>query len=327
MRRVYAFLASKRFAVFNFLLLTISLVIIRLFEIKTLAPVSIALFLLFVNLLFCFIKNRGFKRRTMTVFHLFLLLFLLSSAYGSLFFFFGFLELAEGQMEMKGYQRYVKGILHRNELDDLAIYQDKIIARFYDDYVTDLNSLIRVHQRDNGAKKEREFRISYLSPFEWKGYSFYLHRDRGYAAYLRYKKDGRIKEGFVDFPDYAHFYNHQKNDFVIPEEGMRFVAELFIKDNIRGKGKWELRYPEDVSLKIERGAEVYYLKPGERVKLKDDGSLEFLDVRRWTDYVIYYNPVGKLLGVFGIGAFVSLLIHYTPGFIRGLGYSKIKNND
>ncbi len=306
-RRVYGFLASKRFAVFNFVLFAISLVVIRLFDKKTLAPVSIALFLLFVNLLFCFIRSRGFRRRTMTIFHLFLLLFLLSSAYGSLFFFYGFLELAEGQMEMRGYQRYVKGILHENELDRLAIYQDEIIARFYDDYITDIKSLVRV---DDG-RGERSFVLSPLRPFVWKGYSFYLHRDRGYAVRLRYKKDGMTKEGFVDFPNYAYFYRHQKNDFTIPGEGMRFVAELLIKDSIRGNGEWELRYPEDVSLKIERGAEVYYLKPGEKIRLTDDGSLEFLDVRRWTDYVVYYNPVGKLLGVFGIGAFVSLLVHYV----------------
>ncbi len=318
--RFYGFLASKGFAVFNLLFLTINLILVRLFNIKNLIFVSVALALLFVNLLACFIRNRGFKRWTMTLFHLLLLLFIASSAYGSLFFFYGYLELAEGQFEKMGYQDYVKGPLHKNTLDEIAIYQDKIMASYKDDYNTDLKSFIRVYKKRGGGFEDDEIGavVSPLDPFMWRGYSFYLHRDRGYSAAFLYEKDGRKKNGFVDFPNYISFPERQKNGFTIPGEGLSFWAELKINDSVERKGVWGLRYPRDISLNIERGGENYSLKPGAKATLKNGASLEFLGISLWTNYVIYYNPVGKIMGLLGLGAFIALLIHYMPGFVRTL---------
>lgn len=318
MGKVYDLLASKGFAVFNFLLLSGNLLILRLFDIKTLFFVTIALVLLFFNLLFCFIKNRGFRRRTMTLFHIILLLFILVSAYGSLYYFYGYLELAEGQIEMKGYQKYVKGILHKNALDEIAIYQDKIVARYKDDYPTDIKSFIRVYEKGGEGFEDNEIGvvISSLDPFRWRGYKFYLHRERGYSAALLYEKDGRRKEGFVNFSNYASFPEAQEGYFSIPGEKIAFVAELKINDPVERKGIWELTYPEDVLLTIERGGEDYSLKQGEKVTLKNSARLEFLGISLWTNYVIYYNQVGRVMGALGMGAFAVLLVHYMPGFFR-----------
>ena len=70
---------------------------------------------------------------------------------------------------------------------------------------TDIKSFIRVYEKSGDGFEDNEIGvvISSLDPFRWKGYKFYLHRERGYSAALLYEKDGKRKEGFVDFPDYA----------------------------------------------------------------------------------------------------------------------------
>ena len=317
---IYVFLASRRFTVFNLIFLLINLAVLKLFDIKTLLFVTLSLCALFINLFCCFIRERGFRRWTMTVFHLFLLLFLLLSAYSSLYFFFGYLELAEGQMEANGYQKYIKGLLHKNVLKGISIYQGKISAQYKDDYNTKVKSLVRVYTKDERGRivGAESIVISPLKSFRWKGYSIYLGRERGYSAHLLYKKDGLKKKGFVDFPSYAVFPERQKNDFTIPGEGIAFVGELNIGDRIKKEGLWELGYPEKVSLRIERGGEEYTLRRGDEVALKNGARLKFLGVPLWTDYVIYYNPLGKVLAIIGLGAFLSLIVHYSPLFLKAI---------
>ena len=96
------------------------------------------------------------------------------------------------------------------------------------------------------------------------------------------------------------------------------MTELKINDPVERKGIWELSYPEDLLLSIERGGEDYSLKQGDKVTLENSARLEFLGLSLWTNYVIYYNQVGKVMGSLGMGAFIVLLIHYMPGFLRTL---------
>ncbi|MFQ5560829.1 MAG: hypothetical protein ACE5FU_09625, partial [Nitrospinota bacterium] len=92
-------LASPRFTIFNFIFLLLNTLLIKPLEVESLGFISLAVSLMFVNLLFRFIKKKGFSTFPLGLFHLALLIFIGALGAGSLFYFYGYMELAEGQKD------------------------------------------------------------------------------------------------------------------------------------------------------------------------------------------------------------------------------------
>ncbi|MFQ5559678.1 MAG: hypothetical protein ACE5FU_03710, partial [Nitrospinota bacterium] len=221
-----------------------------------------------------------------------------------LFYFYGYMELAEGQKD--GVQRMVQGVFHKNRLEGVLFRQGPLSIRYNGKELVEMKSSL-VLESPEGLKVSAD--VQFLQPFKWSGYDVYIHRERGYAVELEYTDQLKRKRGFVDFPDYIRNPSKQTKYFDIPGEDLGFVGSLNIPEGLVKKGKWALEIPENASLTLERGGEEFTLNPGASAQLKQGGSITFLGISRWANYVIYKNSFGIVLAGSGLLAVVALFCH------------------
>jgi hypothetical protein len=151
--------------------------------------------------------------------------------------------------------------------------------------------------------------------FERSGYRFYTSSNKGYAAVLAWRgQDGAAIQGAVHFPSYPLYDWKQENHWTTP-------AGQALKLAFRGGTAADPERDWSLDSRTARGELVIetadgidtVLSPGQRLRL-DGGQLEFVSVRMWMGYRIFYNPWLRWFFAAAIVAVLGLAWHFCARF-------------
>ena len=265
--------------------------------------IAIPLLVLAVNLLFAMVYNPRIRQNSgLLMFHICLLALVLLAALGQLTSMKGRVEIVQGQaFDSEQVTVVQRGPWHSLQaLKQLRFVQGDIQV----DYTEGLRrGATRSQLQVNGEP----FVVGDNRAFFAHGYRFYTTSNKGYAAMLSwFGENGQTIRGAIHFPSYPLYDWKQDNQWLTPAGQllkMKFISALqpepdtsWMLDSRRAAGM----------LQVESAAgAIQTLKPGQRITLQG-GELEFVEVRMWMGYSIFYNPwlawffAASIVGVLGL---------------------------
>ncbi len=264
---------------------------------------AIPLLVLAVNLLFAMVYNPRIRQNSgLLMFHICLLALALLAALGQLTSMKGRLEIMQGQVfDSKQVTVVQQGPWHSLQALNKIVFEQ---SDFQVDYSQGLR---RGATHSQLLVNGESFVVGDNLPFNHQGYRFYTTSNKGYAVMLAwFGKDGKAIQGAIHFPSFPLYDWKQDNQWFTPAGqllNMTFISNKQVALN----ESWQLDSSQaSGSLQIETAPGVQQiLKPGQRLKLQG-GELEFVEVRMWMGYSVFYNPwlvwffAVSLVGVFGL---------------------------
>jgi hypothetical protein len=127
--------------------------------------------------------------------------------------------------------------------------------------------------------------------FEQDGYRFYTSSNKGFAAMFAWHGEGgEVTRGAVHFPSFPLYDWKQENQWTTPVGQllkMKFISRLQADVN----NNWQLESRlAGGSLVIETADGLQQTLTSGQLIVLDSGQLEFIGVRMWMGYSIFYNP-------------------------------------
>ncbi|MBN4063239.1 cytochrome c biogenesis protein ResB [Cardiobacterium sp. AH-315-I02] len=264
---------------------------------------AIPLLVLAVNLLFAMTYNPRIRQNSgLLMFHICLLAMVLLAALGQLTSMKGRVEIMQGQVfDSKQATVVQQGPWHSLRALNKVDFEQRHFQVNYS------QGLRRGATHSQLLVNGESFVVGDNLPFNHQGYRFYTTSNKGYAVILNwYGKDGKTSQGAIHFPSYPLYDWKQDNQWFTPAGQllkMSFVSAIQPQTDT----SWQLESSQAAgSLQIEAATgKQQVLKVGQRIRLQA-GELEFVEVRMWMGYSIFYNPwliwffAVSLVGVFGL---------------------------
>ena len=274
--------------------------------------IAAPMLLLGVNLCAAIVAQPSFKRHAaLLVFHLALAALAILAAAGQLTFLKGRVELTTGEAFGGELLHREQGALHRSRLDDVLF----VNAGFEIDYAPHLKrgeTRNTVRWRDE-AGVERAAVIGDQAPLLIHGYRFYTTPNKGFAALLVWRKDGRAQRGCVHLPSYPAWHNVQAADWTPPGSSERITFRLQMEPMADAERAWRLRLPATHRLEIEAAGVRHGLAPGETLEI-GGGALRYEGLTTWMGYSVFYDWTLPWLLAAAIVAALSLGWHFWQRF-------------
>ena len=263
------------------------------------------LLLLGLNLMAAVATNGVFRRNTpLLVFHLALITIVLLAAAGRLTYLKGGAEVTEGEAFV-GLKDSEAGPLHRWRIDRVHFINEGMEIDYTPGPVR-VSTVSRVRWLDaQGIERRGEARDN--TPLVQHGYHFNVTANKGFAPVLLWQPTlGAAVAGAVHLPSYPTKAEAQtatwrpgtvKDDIWL----MLPINETLIPADKASR----FRLPTDQTLVVRQGEGRWELRPGERVQLPE-GVLEYLELRTWMGYQVYYDWTVPWLLAASVVAVLSL---------------------
>lgn len=291
-KAIYGWLGGLLFTLFGLLVLGIA-VGWMLWYPETSSRILILPFsLLSLNLLLAILLNPLFRRQLpLLIFHLALLSILLLVVAGRLTYLKGRAEVSEGSEFQGQLVSSETGIWHAGGISDLRFINEGFEINYIEG-PRRTYTYNRVSWQD-AEGKERTAVIGDQVPLILEGYRFYTTHNKGFAPTFRWypDSDGGVLVGDVHLPPWPANELRQTLEWKPPgnpEPIWLFLSfdEVILDPDAPSR----FRPPEQHVLVVREGesGERYELRPGEQVEL-DSGRLEYLGLRSWMGYRIYYD--------------------------------------
>lgn len=263
--------------------------------------IAVPLLILAVNLLAAIVFNPRVRQNSgLIMFHLCLLTLALLAALGQMTSMQGRVEIAQGAVfDSAAVTITRKGPWH--SLSDLR----KIKFQQGDIQVEYAPGLSRGMTKSQLLINNEYITIGDNLGYKKSGYRFYTTSNKGYAAILAwYGEDQPVIHGAVNFPSFPLYDWKQENQWSTPTGqllNLKFISDISADNN----NNWQLNsQAARGQLIIEQANGIQKtLRSGQRIQL-DGGQLEFIEVRMWMGYGIFYNP---WLSWFFAASFVGVL--------------------
>ncbi|RKZ69310.1 MAG: hypothetical protein DRQ44_03235 [Gammaproteobacteria bacterium] len=265
--------------------------------------IALPLLVLAVNLLAAIAVNPRIRQNSgLLIFHICLLALVLLAALAQLTSMKGRVEIVQGQVfDSEQVTVVQRGPWHSLQaLKQLRFAQGDIQV----DYTENLR---RGATRSQLTVNGESFVVGDNRAFFAHGYRFYTTSNKGYAAMLSwFGENGQSIQGAIHFPSYPLYDWKQDNQWLTPA-GQLLKMKLISSKQTQPDNSWQLDSRKaSGSLQIELASgKQQTLNAGQRIEFQG-GVLEFVEVRMWMGYSIYYNPwlawffAASIVGVFGL---------------------------
>lgn len=307
-------IASLKLTLAGLVLLTLACVIVYHQATPVALLLVVPLGLLAVNLIAAIATTAKLRTQLpLLVFHLSLLAIIVLVGVGRLTYLKGHLELADGVPFAGTLTGEERGPLHFGGIDRLAFVSEG----FSIDYAPTVKREATRNQvawQDEAGRWRRQV-IGDQTPLVLKGYRFYTSFNKGFAPTFGWTPgDGEPLLGAVHLPAYpAHEYR-QANTWTPPGSAQAVWVMLsfdeLILDPARRSG---FRPPRDYRLIVRVGDRRHELRPGDTLPLAD-GRLQFLGLRSWMGYTVFYDWTLSWLMAASALAVLSLAFHFWRKF-------------
>lgn len=247
------------------------------------------------------------------VFHLSLLAIVLLVAAGRLTYLKGHVELADGvpfEGVLTGEER---GALHFGNIAGLTFVSEGFTIE-YAPTVKRGATRNQVAWPDAEGRWQRQV-IGDQTPLVLQGYRFYTSFNKGFAPTFRWTpRGGEPMVGAFHLPAYPmHEYN-QARTWSPPGSGEELWFMLSFDELILDPDRpSEFRLPTDYRMVIRIGERREEMKPGDSVDLAG-GRLEFMGLRAWMGYTVFYDWTLSWLAAASVAAVLSLAFHFWRKF-------------
>lgn len=270
---------------------------------KSVMWIALPLIVLAANLFAAIVFNPRIRQNSgLLMFHICLVSLAMLAAMGQLTSMNGRVEIVQGQAFDSEQVTIVKqGPWHSIEnLEKLLFKQGDIVVQYSAGFrrgkttsqLQDINGTVVVG--DNiGLKRS--------------GYHFYTTSNKGYAAMLDwFGDDGQLIHGAIHFPSFPLYDWKQENQWATPTVQLLKMKYIDANhyDTTNGWALDSRRLKGSLQIELANGKQ-YMLTAGQRIQL-DGGQLEFVAVRLWMGYSIFYNPwlawffAASIVGVLGL---------------------------
>lgn len=266
------------------------------------------------NLLCAIVSTTKFRVQTfLLAFHLALLAIVVLAALGRLSSLSGSVELADGVPFAGRLDREVRGPLHRGGLASVHFVSEG----FSIDYGPgprreETRNVVRWL---DGEGQERRSTIGDDEPLIIEGYRFYTTFNKGFAPLFRWTPaGGESALAAVHLPAYPAEGFDQARAWIPPGSEQSIWFLLDIEEQVLDPGRDSvLRIPDRYRLTVREGDRRHELRAGGRIRLSG-GELEFVELRGWMGYRVFYDWTMHWLLVAGMVAVVSLAAHFGRRF-------------
>ena len=305
MMRLVKALASLKLTLVGMVLLGLASIAIFRLEHNAAPWLAAPLLLLGLNLMAAVATNGVFRRNTpLLVFHLALITIVLLAAAGRLTYLNGAAEVTEGEA-FSGLKVSEAGPLHPWRIDRVRFINEGMEIEYTPGPVR-VSTVSRVRWLDaQGVERRGEARDN--TPLVVLGYHFTVTPNKGFAPVLLWQPTvGAPVAGALHLPSYPTKAEAQtatwrpgtvKDDIWL----MLPINETLIPADKASR----FRLPTDQTLVVRQGEGRWELRPGERVQLPE-GVLEYLELRTWMGYQVYYDWTVPWLLAASVVAVLSL---------------------
>jgi cytochrome c biogenesis protein len=270
---------------------------------KSVMWIAIPLLVLAINLLAAIVYNPRIRQNSgLLMFHICLLALALLASLSQLTNMKARVEIVQGQVFDSELMTIVQqGPWHSIErLQKIRFEQGDIVVEY-------APGLRRGKTKSQLVNDNGTMTIGDNIGFKDSGYRFYTTSNKGYAAMLAWhSEDGQDIHGAIHFPSFPLYDWKQENQWTTPTGQllkMNFVSVIQSDPD----SSWDLNSRDakgSLLIELANGLQ-QTLSAGQRIQL-DGGELEFVAVRMWMGYSIFYNPwlawffAAAIVGVLGL---------------------------
>lgn len=309
-------LASLKFTIVGLLVLALAVIayIVPLQGANFL--ITIALFLLAVNLLFSMAIRPVFRRQLpLLMFHFSLLLLIVLLALGRTTYLKGRVELAQGEVFAGDVLDIDSGYWHTLDFDGFWFINSQFNIS-YGPYVNRKNTYNTISW-GKGSEQFEDAIIGDQHPLVLNGYRFYTTSNKGFSAIFDWKPEmgeGQVLRGAVNFPSYPAKEFEQVKDWLPPGQSKNLWTMLVLEEEIKNPEKpFAFRVPEKHSLVIRYNDERLAIRPGDSISL-EGGELHYVELRQWMGYKVFYDWTRAWILATILICIVSIAWHYYRKF-------------
>lgn len=307
-------LASLKFTLAGLILLTLACAVVYQQATPTGTLLTVPLALLALNLVAAIATTAKLRTQLpLLVFHLSLLAIVVLVGAGRLTYLKGHVELADGVPFAGVLAGEERGPLHFGGIERLRFVSEG----FTIDYAPTVQreaTRNRVAWPDAAGLWQRQV-IGDQTPLVLQGYRFYTSFNKGFAPTFQWTPaGGEPLLGAVHLPAYpAHEYN-QARTWSPPGSAEVLWFMLSFDDLILDPSRRsEFRLPNDYRLVVRAGDARHEMRPGEALRLPG-GTLQFLGLRAWMGYTVFYDWTLSWLMAASAVAVLSLGYHFWRKF-------------
>ncbi len=289
-RTGWAALGSLKLTLVIFVLFTAMVAGVYRWDVAAAWILALPFGLFAVNLLAAITTNPAFRRQTgLLIFHLALLALVILLAVSRLTYLRGHVEITEGEWFDGTLTGYEAGPLHPWHLREVRFRQLPFTIEYHPGRERG-RTLSRVAWVDEAGRLQ-EGVIGDHHALVIAGYRFYTTHNKGFAPLFRWwpADGGPPRTGSIHLPSYpAHEYR-QALDWTLPGTDHRVWTQLAMDEVVLDEAKpGRFRTPRQYRLVTRIDGQRHELRPGDTVELAD-GRLEFVALRRWMGYSVFYD--------------------------------------
>lgn len=271
------------------------------------------LLLLAINLIAAVATNAVFRRQLpLLVFHLALIALVLLAAIGRLTYFKGTAAITEGA-SFEGVIERDAGPLHSYRLDEVAFINEGFEIAYKPGPTRDTLKN-RVRYRDSNGR-ERTAEIGDNVPLVLHGYRFYPTANKGFSPVLLWQPAaGQPVLGGIHLPSFPANPLSQTHEWQPPGASEPIWVMLDVPENLIPADRHSrFRLPDSHKIVLRAGDARHELWPGQRLAVAG-GSVEYVELRTWMGYHIFYDWTVPWLLASCVLAIASLAWHFWTKF-------------
>ena len=275
---------------------------------------AVPLFLVALNIFAAVLTNPKFHRsKPLLVFHLALIAIVLLVALGRLTYLRGHAELTEGETFTIQSAEVEQGPWHWGKLDQVSFVNEGFRAEYAPGIkIVSIENAVR--WRDEQGKEQKGI-IGTLVPLQLFGYNFNPSTNKGFAPVFIWRpRIGAPVLGSVHLPSYpAHEYKQARAWTPLGSNTALWVMLQFDEVLLDPQHPSSFHAPGKYQLVLRYGDERRELKPGESIRLAE-GELEYVSLRSWMGYAIFYDFTLPWLLAASTLAVVSMAAYFWGKF-------------
>lgn len=299
---VFRMLASLKLTFVGMAILLAAILLSYFDQNKSVLWIALPLIMLASNLLAAIIFNPRIRQNSgLLMFHLCLLSLAILASLAQLTSMKGRVEIVQGQHFDSDQVTIVKqGPWHSLQgLQNIQFKQGDILVQY-------APGLRRGKTASTVIDESHALIVGDNLGLKKSGYRFYTSSNKGYAAMLVWHDEhGRQTQGAIHFPSFPLYDWKQENQWTTPS-GQLLNVKLIGSKQSDLANSWQLDSRLATGLlQIESANGNTLLAAGQSIQL-NSGTLEFVAVRMWMGYSIFYNPwlswffAVAIVGVFGL---------------------------
>lgn len=262
--------------------------------------------LLVINLVFSILVREKIRRNpNLLVFHLVLLLMLVSIGVSRVTFFKGWVQIAEEEVLTKPSGIISEGVFHSNRLGQSPIQLLGFRANFEETgRRTDTQSYLQIQNQQDPIL------INNAETANISGYQFTISNNVGFAAEFTWMSNqGEFVQTRAHFPSQIAYPETQGLEMMFPGMKQPVWVGLEIQSERISFFYPFFKVPEKYYLSFDFKDSQIELMPGSSVELVG-GNLSFHRLSPWIGYELYYDPaiyfllIASLIGVLSLALFL-----------------------